>query len=87
MANYEKFVQGQGWVLDVAKAREGFAMKIADSVWYGDEVWMITDTHGYPVKTLDLVRAIVIDPKRRYLDQNETRRNVSVKAVVFPVPT
>jgi len=25
MANYEKFVQGQGWVLDVAKAREGFA--------------------------------------------------------------
>jgi hypothetical protein len=24
MANYEKFVQGQGWVLDVAEAREAF---------------------------------------------------------------
>lgn len=57
------------------------AIVIGSYVMYQGHKWMVTDTRGYPPKTLDLRRTIVVDARRRHLDEAETRRDVPVHAV------
>jgi hypothetical protein len=54
---------------------------LGEYVLYGDEKWTVDNVYGYPTKTVDLRRTIIVDPKRRYLDRAEFRRGVSVKAI------
>lgn len=49
------------------------------TVMFGGQRWTVDDVHGYPTKTVDLRRTIIVDPKRRYLDGAEFRRGVPVK--------
>jgi len=48
-------------------------------VRWRDDRWQVVDVHGYPTKTVDLRKTIVIDPARRYLDEAESRRDVPVE--------
>lgn len=52
---------------------------IGSMVLFGGQRWLVDDVHGYPTKTVDLRRTIIVDPKRRYLDGAEFRRGVPVK--------
>lgn len=54
---------------------------IGTMVTYGRHQWFVIDAHGYPTRTVDLRRTIVVDPRRRYLDEAESRRNVDVRHV------
>ena len=47
---------------------------------------MVVDVHGYPTSTVDLRRTIIIDPKRRFLDESQHKRGVHVDELVVPWP-
>lgn len=53
--------------------------------WHHQE-WLVVDVHGYEPqtgapRTLTLRRNVIVDPKRRYLDEGESRRNVPASEV------
>jgi hypothetical protein len=58
-------------------------IRIGDTVLYGSNSWLVVDVHGYPVKTLDLRRTVIVNPKKRYLDETESRRDVPVEWVTL----
>ena len=53
--------------------------------WHHHE-WLVVDVHGYEPntgmhKTLTLRRNVIVDSKRRYLDEGESKRNVPASEV------
>jgi hypothetical protein len=56
-------------------------IRIGDMVSYVGERWMVMNKHGYPTKTLDLRRSIVVDPRKRFKDEVENRREVPIDKV------
>lgn len=58
-----------------------FASMIGTMVKYAGHRWLVVDVHGYPVRTVDLRRTLVVDPKRRHLDKAESRRGVAIADV------
>jgi hypothetical protein len=64
-------------------------IRSGDSVEWGGERWLVTDTEGYPAKKLTLRKTVVVDPKKRFKDEAVTRRNVPADEVTehFPMKT
>jgi hypothetical protein len=58
------------------------AIVIGSFVQYQGKKWLVTDTHGYPVTTVDLRHNVIVDPKRRFKDEAETKRNIPVSHIV-----
>ena len=62
--------------LELDPGYKGRVVKIGDFVRHAGHKWFVTNVTGYPPSTFELRRTIIVDPKRRYLDEAVTRRNV-----------
>lgn len=49
-------------------------------IWKGEK-WMIDDKFGYPTKTLRLRKTLIVNPKKRHLDEAMFKNNVPVEDV------
>jgi hypothetical protein len=56
-------------------------VQIGDSVEYAHHHWLVVDVHGYPVQRVDLRRTVIMDPRRRFMDESESKRDVPVNLI------